>query len=78
MFTTLDYHTFIVSEIAPPAPPSVVFMILSSLSQTHAITLNKAIYTKRWPEHVLYLQKWAQAPPLLSQDLKCRKLHFYG
>ena len=29
-------------------------------------------------KNVLYLQKWAHAPPLLSQDLKCCKLHFYG
>ena len=78
MFITLDYQTFIVSKIAPPAPPSVVFIILSSLSQTHAITLNKAIYTKRWPEHILYLQKWAQAPPLLSQNLKCASYTFTG
>ena len=25
MITTLDYHTFIVSKVAPPAPPSVAF-----------------------------------------------------
>ena len=81
MFTMLDYHNFIVSKIAPPAPPSVVFIILSSLSQTHAIYHFKQSYLHKevtMCEHVLYLQKWAHAPPLLSQDLKCRKLHFYG
>ena len=57
MFITLDYHTFIVSKVAPPAPPSVVFIILSSLSQTHTINLNKAIFTQRGDLSMFYTYK---------------------
>ena len=77
MFTTLDYHIFNVSNRAPPAPPSVVFIILSSLSHIHAALTYIAIHTKMWSEHVFY-KIWSNARPLLLQDRECRELHFYN